>query len=153
MTIMKSIKGDILSFKKGIIVHGCNSMGRFNKGLAKSIRETYPRVYMDYMYNFHTGRLKPGINVITKINDDLYIVSSIIQKYYGNDKNVRYVDYSAVEECFRKINEEFKDSDLPIYIPSIGAGLANGDWKIIQGIIEKSMGSNIHKIIHVLKDD
>jgi len=45
------------------------------------------------------------------------------------------VDYDAIRLCFRKINHRFKGKHIGL--PMIGAGLAKGDWVVIERIIQQ----------------
>ena len=48
MAKIEVIKGDVLSIKEGIIVHGCNCQGVMGGGVALSIRNQFPTVYNLY---------------------------------------------------------------------------------------------------------
>lgn len=131
--------GDITGVKSGIVVHGCNAQGKMNSGVAKAIRNKWPEAYNKYLMKYQHDGLKVGDIVIVKINKDLYIVNAIIQEYYGYDGKT-YIDYTGLRKCFRRINNYAntlnKNPNLgTINIPMIGAGLAGGNWKLIQKII------------------
>jgi len=46
-------------------------------------------------------------------------------------------DYEALTLCMRKINHQYKGNKIGL--PLIGAGLAGGDWNVIEKIIEKEL--------------
>lgn len=46
-------------------------------------------------------------------------------------------DYSAIRECMEKVKRFAKMKHLTVAMPKIGAGLAGGDWKIIEKILEE----------------
>lgn len=64
----------------------------------------------------------------------VFVINSYTQYHYGKAKNI---DYIALRECMKKINNDFKGKDLGI--PKIGAGLAGGDWKVIKEIIQEEL--------------
>lgn len=138
------IKGDLLSSKENYIVHGCNAQGVMKSGVAKAIREKYPRVYDDYSYAYSlkvTNTLCLGQVIQTYLEDeDQYIISAITQKYYGRDPNIRYVSYDAVDRCMINI-KEIVPINKTIAMPKIGAGLGNGNWNVIEAIINDRLSS------------
>lgn len=145
---MKVIHGDLLSVERGIIVHGCNARGVMGSGIARAIRQKWPRAYDAYMRTHQKHGLELGTCIAVAVNDDksLYVINAITQKNYGHDRAVRYVDYTAVRQCFGKIHDFAKPLNLPIYYPLIGAGLANGSWDIISTIIADALDDLDHSL-------
>ena len=135
---MNVIYRDILEIDRGIIVHGVNGQGVMGSGIAKSIRERYPQVYLDYMAAHQNG-LKLGQVIATQISYHFYVCSAVTQLFYGRDKDTVYVDYRAVFEAFLRVNALASIRDLPVYFPLIGCGLANGDWEIVKREIERGL--------------
>lgn len=130
------VKGDLLQTEVKHIIHGCNSKGVMGSGVAKILREKYPRAYHDYNDTYNSYGLELG-NVIVSVQDDGKIIhNAITQRDYGRDPSRVYVSYWAIAEAFRKINQwGIKE----IALPKIGAGLANGDWNVISAIIENTL--------------
>lgn len=131
---MKYINGNLLDATSGIIVHGCNAQGVMGSGVAKAVKDKYPEAYQKYYAEYLYGLLTPGWISVYNPSRYLTIVSGITQEYYGRDKNVVYVDYDSLAEVFRKVKSIWPG--VPVHIPKIGAGLANGDWEIISRIID-----------------
>lgn len=140
---MNLIKGDLLSVDRGIIVHGCNSCGYFNAGVAKAIREKYPQAYQDYMYHYRRGNANLGNIIMTKISDDLYIVSGITQNEFGRIPQRCYVSYEAIEQVFSQVNNTAIALNLSVNFPMIGAGLGGGDWNSIRNIIDTTLDQDV----------
>jgi O-acetyl-ADP-ribose deacetylase (regulator of RNase III) len=130
------VKGDLLQTEVKHIIHGCNSKGVMGSGVAKVLREKYPRAYQDYNDVYNGYGLELG-NVIVSVQDDGKVIhNAITQRDYGRDSSRVYVSYWAIAEAFRKINQwGIKE----IALPKIGAGLANGDWNVISAIIENTL--------------
>jgi O-acetyl-ADP-ribose deacetylase (regulator of RNase III) len=130
------VKGDLLQTEVKHIIHGCNSHGVMGSGVAKVLREKYPRAYQDYNNVYNSYGLELG-NVIVSVQDDGKVIhNAITQRDYGRDSSRVYVSYWAIAESFRKINQwGIKE----IALPKIGAGLANGDWNVISAIIENTL--------------
>lgn len=174
-------KGNLLeNVEQGIIVHGANAQGVMGAGFAKQFKTKFPFAFYEYQQFCQTKELGYqtvndvlGHCVFTQINDQLTVVSAIIQRFYGFDKKL-YVDYKAVKSCFENINRyvitetELRmnnpsikrmshgiitvyDCKPEIHFPMIGAGLAGGDWKIIEEIIEETIDPCFTKNLWVLK--
>lgn len=133
--------GNILDVTEGVIVQGCNMQGKMNKGLAKLLRERYPDNYEAYMTRYYDNALMLGDVIFHRVNDRLYIANAITQRFYGNDPNVRYVDYNAVKNAFKLINEFANEKELSVYFPKIGGGLGNGDWDVISDMIKVQLNT------------
>lgn len=114
-----------------VLVHGCNAQGVMGSGFAKQFKEVFPEAYEHYLSQFN---LKLG-QVFFNNYGDLTVCSGITQQFYGRDKNVVYVDYSAVHTVLEKV--AVISENRPIYMPFIGGGLANGDRKILAEIFEE----------------
>jgi O-acetyl-ADP-ribose deacetylase (regulator of RNase III) len=152
------VKGDLFQTPIKVIVHGCNAQGVMGSGVAKIIREKYPKAYDRYRsaYEQH-HHLKLG-DVITvpcgdRVNDpDNYkvIVNAITQNLYGRDGQ-RYVSYDAVAESMSKINSFFEIYGISaVAMPQIGAGLGGGDWNVIAAIIESEL-KNVKPYVYILE--
>jgi O-acetyl-ADP-ribose deacetylase (regulator of RNase III) len=136
---MKTIRANILNQTRGILVHGVNAQGVMGAGFAKQLKLKYPRVYFDYKVHYLCRGLNLGNVITTTINSEFIVVSGVTQQYYGRNPNVIYVDYPAVETVFDYVNTMALMSDLPVIFPSIGVGLANGNWTTIESIIERAL--------------
>lgn len=133
---MKNIRiGDIFSVKKGIIVHGCNALGVMNAGVAKIVKELYPKAYEDYLSFLSSNRSSLGKVCFSQVSDDLIIANAITQYEYGRKR--RYVNYEAVASCFEMIG--IKGKEYHVHYPMIGAGLGGGNWNIISTIIDETL--------------
>lgn len=168
-------QGDLIAnVTSGVIVHGCNAKGVMGAGIAKAIKATYPEAYRDYKAvcdgESYSWPNILGDIVSTKITDSLFVISAITQQDFGREQK-RYVDYDAVESCFKKIYRTILSiSDyrmdvlsktqhivtatevLPeVHFPMIGAGLGGGDWNTIAEIIDRELPDPISKNLWVLK--
>lgn len=136
---MQRVQGNILDAKVGILVHGVNMQGKFNAGLAKQIRQMYPKAYQDYMRHYEHSALRLGDVIFTPVRPGLMIASAVTQEFYGRDPNYVYVNYHAVLECFKQVGPVAIMTSLPVIHPRIGVGLANGDWSKIEDCIHRGL--------------
>ena len=116
------------------IIHGCNCFRSFGAGIAKSIKERYPKAYDADLATSHGDKSKLGNYSYSEINTNKFIINAYTQYAYGRNKV--NVDYDAISKVFELINKDFANH-INIGIPTIGAGLAGGDWNIISDIINK----------------
>lgn len=126
-----------------IIVHGCNAQGRMGSGFAKELRDRFPEAYGAYMAHHKQYGLTLGTNVPYTVSKNLVIMNAITQEFYGYD-GAKYVSYDAVASCFEEINNlslklQEDGTVVSVHYPMIGAGLAGGQWDIIEAIIETEL--------------
>lgn len=152
------IKGDLFSTKIRTIVHGCNAQGVMGSGVAKIIREKYPKAYERYRKEFELyNHLKLGDTIAVpcgdRVNDPTnykVIVNAITQDFYGRDGS-RYVSYDAVSDCMNKINRFSEVYGIEeVAMPQIGAGLGGGEWNVIEAIIESEL-KNVKPYVYILE--
>lgn len=143
--MIHQVHGNIL-LQKGIIIHGCNTLGAMGAGLALDIRNTYPKAYEKYIEHFNEHGLQLGLVIPVKVKDDVLIVNAMTQATVNkgpNDQRV-HVDYDAIKTVFEKTVKLAKKYNMPIHFPQIGAGLAKGDWNKIQRIIDDVIPEDMH---------
>jgi O-acetyl-ADP-ribose deacetylase (regulator of RNase III) len=140
--------GDILTTDSKYICHCVNAQGVMRSGVAKAIRDAYPRAFEVYRAEYDLkGRLSLG-SVIGADCGKHIILNLVGQKNYGRD-GALYVDYMAIRKGIAAINKNISE---PVSFPLIGCGLAGGNWKIVSAIIEEE-ATNFQPIVYVLNDE
>ena len=138
---MLTIKyGDVFKeLKEGdVFVHGVNSRGVMGSGVAKIVRDTWPKAYRIYKEDVLLGKIKLGEwNAHFDSARNIAIVNLITQEEFGRDKSKVYVDYAAVKEGMLDILGNITEVCNRIVFPFIGGGLANGDRKILLDIFHE----------------
>ena len=143
-------KGDLLQAKEDAICHGVNCMGVMGAGVAKQIARVFPEAEVRYKKLCLLARSKSttkdllGVIQAVKIDETL-IINMFTQYDYGRSK--RHADYKAIEDAFERLNELELRS---VAICKIGAGLAGGDWQIIEKIILSKMNPETVVIVYEL---
>ncbi len=133
------VTGNILDGPEQFLVQGCNAQGVMGSGLAKQIREDYPKVYVEYRRAYEDGDNFLALGEMVWVDvEDRIILNAITQQNFGRNPNVVYASYDAIEQVVKTIDEELGSVDSPprVAFPLIGCGLANGSWKIVSQIIE-----------------
>lgn len=80
---MKILKKDLTTISSGVILHQVNCQGRFASGLAGSIRQKFPEVYLSYMnfYQAHKNDLLGRFDDV-HVSDSLVVVNCFSQEFY-----------------------------------------------------------------------
>lgn len=132
------IKGNIVEiFRAGNdIAHGCNCHCMMAAGIAGQLAQNFLQIPEaddledDYWQN---RRDKLGKFTIATHDNGKNVCYNLYTQYHGGPN----LDYGALLNCFMNLNmvrtkESIKRS---LFIPRIGAGIAGGDWKIIEKLI------------------
>jgi len=132
---MKYVDGNLLDMaengKFDIIVQGCSCQNRMESGIAKQIRDRYPKAYMvDQLtqkgdsgklgcftqshidgirlshpmeeFGFPVDRLDESYTGVIKTRYSFTVLNAYTQENYGYD-NSTYIDYDAVTQVFNQI--------------------------------------------------
>ena len=163
MINFKEVDGDLITLAKAgefdVITHGCNCFCTMGAGIAVPMKENFwcdefPMEAPEYKGDINKlGNI--DFKCITDKGDHLRIsnpndlcvndvlvtvVNSYTQYHYGKnhlDGAKNPVDYEAITMCMRKINHTFKGEKIGL--PMIGAGLAGGNWFVIEKIIKEEL--------------
>lgn len=147
---MEIIKGDLIQLALGgefdVIVHGCNCFHTMGAGIAKTISQTLPEAFEadketpygdpDKLGSISTAHIQRNAINFTVVN----AYTQFNWKGRG-----RKADYDAITKCFKQIASQF--SPHRIGYPLIGAGLAGGDWAVIEKIIENELADIQHTLV------
>ena len=134
--------GDLLVAPQKTIAHQVNCQGKMDSGIAKAIRNKYPKVYKEYMvlYNYWVDINKamlPGYSQIV-YTENRYIFNLFGQVRYGYDELI-YTPYAylsiALDRCFSEMREI---GETEIAIPyKMGCDKGSGtDWNVVESILE-----------------
>lgn len=131
-----------------VIVHGCNCFHTMGAGIAKEIKNRYPRAYVaDTQHTENGDKSKLGhytwAIVTSKANEVFTIINAYTQFHYG--KGGLHVDYEAIRSVFALIKKDYPGKSIAY--PCIGAGLAGGDWNTIQAIINQELDGMVHHLV------
>lgn len=153
------LKGDLLESNCDYICHQVNCRGRMGSGIAKQIRERFPKVYKVYRERYEDAlrvldspdRMLGSTDIVRIPDSNRYVVNMYSQRSYSYDGK-RYTSYKA----FKFILEELKKdipTDCTIGFPKgIGCGLGGGNWKTISKMIEDILGESHEVYIFELEE-
>ena len=127
---------DLLKSPANVIVHQANLYHTFGAGIAKQIKQVYPEAYEADLKTPKGDKAKLGTFSYAKTKDGKFVVNLYSQDGIGGKD--RRTSYDAMVTGFEAIHKKLVRSDRKwiLGIPyGIGAGLANGNWNIIEAII------------------
>lgn len=132
---MKNLKKEnILNASEQIIVHQVNELGVMGAGLAKQIKEKYPKMFE--AYKKYASPDKIGQCLLIRVEEDKYIANFFSQR--GISRTHQTTDHKAFEKCLIQLSEYIKQNNMTVAFPyKIGCGLAGGNWDIVSKLIEK----------------
>ncbi len=147
------IEGDLLNFPRDInvIAHSCNNRNIMGAGIAKQIKDRYPKAYeADWKaFNSNSG-VSLGKFSKAEITDWKYIYNMYTQSTIGTGREVNYEKFwQALKEVeqdlcrtdrLRKDANKFTKRNYPLPVlglpHGISCGLAGGNWGIIKAMID-----------------
>ena len=142
---IKYIKGDLVRDRHNfdVIAHQCNCFLSFGAGIAKQIKEQIPEAYAIDLKTQYGDLKKLGT-----ISHTLESVPTVVNMYgqYKYSRTEVDTNYEALRKCMVLLKEQFKGKKIGF--PLIGAGLAAGDWKVIENIIlEELEGEDVTVVV------
>lgn len=117
-----------------IICHICNTWGKWGAGfvLALSNKWNYPEDYYRARQTYPLGEVD-----ILSVEDKILVANMIAQQgVRTNSDGIPPIRYGALAAALRKVNKVAEQMNASLHMPRIGSGLAGGDWKTIEKIIE-----------------
>lgn len=148
--ITKYIVGDITETPLRYIAHGVNCQNVMGSGVAKALFTKWWEVKARY----HGAAKRARLGLVQRVDrPTMTIFNCYTQDQYGYDGK-RYVNYAAIVECFFDLKNQFETipmSERILAIPKIGCGLAGGDWKIVEQLINDTVGDDLEIWVYELE--
>lgn len=131
----ETYEGSLLDSKAQILVHQVNCQGRMGSGIAKTIRDTYPIVYDEYMKyceQHPDPKMRLGNINIVKVSNKQAVCNLFGQLQYGYDGK-RYTSYDAVSDALERLRDFCVEKGVKsIAFPKkMGCGLGGARWVVI----------------------
>lgn len=166
---IKYVKGDavqaLVDGEVDFLVHCCNAQGKMGSGIAKQVRETFPKAFEVYYRQYKEEDVK---NILGSVTIAEGVVNLVGQEYYGYDGK-RYGHYGHIALAFSNLFENIYNylCELPsgkpyhhlveggttLAIPyKFASDRAGCDWGIILELIEALLSDHFNIIIYHLED-
>lgn len=155
--------GDLIEAVKNgevnVFGHGCNCFCTMGSGIAPLIKEAFPKMYAADLKTEKGDKAKLGTFTMALLKDGSTAGFNLYSQYGYNRRKqgLRDLDYNALYDSLdqmKKALQSFTDGSVGEYrigFPKIGAGLAGGDWNVIEAMI-KSIFSDCDVTIYVLPE-
>lgn len=170
--MIKKNKGDIFSpVKEGtitVICHQVNCKGEMGAGLAKQVKEKYPKVYEEYKEKCEAAEKSEdllGACQLIEVEPNIFVANLFGQDEYGTDK--QQTIYGAQFRAFFNLIDTLAQKELilmkgnlhsnvslvtktPVHIRipyKMGCGFAGGNWEKVEKNIKKSVASKVSPFI------
>ena len=140
------IDGDLIKLAKqgnfDVIAHGCNCKSTMGAGIAPQMAKAFgcDKFWMERLGITITKLGNIDYQHVIIGEKELTVVNAYTQYNYGrnhSDGDAIPFSYEAFTLCMKKMNNIFKGKHIGL--PKIGAGLAGGDWSLIEKIINKEL--------------
>ena len=141
------INGDIFDniteSQPTVLVHLCNDIGAWGKGFVLSLSKYSKKPEQVFKSNYRNGRdSKLGDIQTVEVSENLTVVNIIGQQGIYSRNGRPPIRYSYLQRGLLKVGLIAKEKDAEVIMPKIGAGLAGGDWKLIEQIIIQELVEN-----------
>ncbi len=129
--------------ERKILLQVVNDKARtWGPGFAAAVKKRWPsaeKQFTEWVMSRDRDFRLGGVHVVS-LRDDLILASLVAQHGYGPSDKPR-LRYGALLESLRKVAEVAKQQSATIHMPRIGSGLAGGDWSIVEGILQETLGT------------
>lgn len=140
-------KGDLLKSGAHVIVHGCNCYNVMGAGVAQMIKHRWPaaleadRLFSGRYQGPHLDTTFEMLGLYSQSGKATPEEPLIINLYtqHGYSTGRRRLNYEALMLGMTALSKRVHP-DWRVAMPKIGAGLAGGDWDIIELMINKAFG-------------
>lgn len=150
--MIHEVKGNLLESSCQFICHQVNCQGKMGSGIARSIREKWPKVYKNYIAKFNSlpehidGNVFLGNIQIVPLYDEYYsvkehkyVINLFAQDEYGYDGK-RYTSYDAFWMCLGNISQTVPKGSSIGFPKNIGCCRGGANWNVIKIMIEETLG-------------
>ena len=143
---MLTEQGDLVKGHYPIFCHQVNCKGVMGAGIAKQIKDKYPKVFNTYKKKCNAIKNPLGDYQWVYTNDGRICINMFSQDGYGRDK--KYTDYEAFKKCLDDMAEVFnslscevpfraKYGNVIAFPYMIGCGNAGGDWNTVLALLQE----------------
>ena len=147
------VKGNLLASSCDYICHQVNCQGVMGAGVAKQIKDLWPRAYEEYKKFCETmiwnKQVPLGQALISETPDTAIKIAHLFaQEHYG--RGGRYTSYDAFWQCLHQLRLILKPGETVAMPKRIGCGLGGANWQVIRTMIEEVLGDEFDVYIYEL---
>ena len=149
---IKHINGNIFDSDVNIICHQCNCMGVMGSGVAKQVKDKYPRVFEKYKDACEKDLVKLGSCQVVAIDDTkTKCVANLFGQWNFGGDGKRYTSYDAIYSALEKLADYCKRKNVQsVAFPyKMSCDRGGASWNIIYAMIEDVFKDNENIIIEI----
>lgn len=125
-----------------IIVHICNDVGGWGAGFVLALSRRWRSPEQAYRQWHGGGDGEPfelGRVQFVEVEPELWVANVIGQHGVASAGGVAPVRYDAIRDGLERVADFALSRGATIHMPRIGAGLAGGDWSVIERLVEEAL--------------
>lgn len=124
-----------------ILVHVCNDLGAWGRGFVLALSRRYPEPEAAYRHWISTRAMPFHLGAVqfVRVRPDLQVANLIGQRGVRRIGGRPPVRYSAIRAGLERVRTEAQAQGASVHMPRLGAGLAGGDWRVIEQIIREEL--------------
>lgn len=120
-----------------IIAHVVNNCGAWGAGFVMALSRRWPQPEARYRASGSSHVL--GTVQLVEVQSLLWVANMCAQNGFPTRERRRALDYRALEQCLGRLAVESESRRASIHAPRFGAGIAGGDWTMIEQIIKREL--------------
>jgi O-acetyl-ADP-ribose deacetylase (regulator of RNase III) len=151
--MIRYITGDLVKDAEqfDVIAHCANCYCTMGAGIAPQIKAKFPEAYAADCATKKGDLNKLGTISYTETTKPIVVNLYGQFDYTGRRSGNMDLNYDAIRSAIKLMKEKF--SGKTFGMPKIGAGLAGGDWSIIEKIIEEEMRGEYVTIVNWVENE
>lgn len=131
-----------------VIAHQANCQNTFGAGIAKSIKEMYPKAYHADTMAYKDGKAVLGSYSFCHLDGPIKKIFNLYGQNLHGNKDARRTNYDALYNALESMAKHLMptekdkmmfdfDRSPTVGLPYLmGCGLGGGDWRIVERLIE-----------------
>lgn len=117
-----------------VVAHICNDESKWGRGFVLAVSRKWPQPEAEYR---RSQALELGAVQFVQVDPEIYVANMIAQRGIMGTLGMPPIRYPALYSCFDAVANFAKEKGASIHGPKFGAGLAGGDWRVVEAIVEK----------------
>lgn len=146
--MIKYVDGDLLrdADQFDVIGHCCNCFCTMGSGIAPQIKDKFPEAFEVDCKTTKGDITKLGTISFTENTSPIVVNLYGQYDYTGRRRNEMDLDYQALKSALQLMKDKYTGKRFGL--PKLGAGLAGGDWTVIERIIQEVFAGEYVTIVN-----
>ncbi|UQN09967.1 Appr-1-p processing protein [Deinococcus sp. QL22] len=135
-----------------LLVHICNDIGAWGRGFVMTLSKAYPQPEREFK-RWATGQTEQAYALgevqFVPVSPTLTVANLVGQHDIARKNNPTAeppVRYEAIRTGLERVRDEAQSLGASVHVPRIGAGVAGGDWALIEPMIREELTNHGLKV-------